>query len=129
MAVWGGDNSQYNVIGEKNTKSKQNNLQTEKIQRDIYYKLCSRFWFKIHKNINPYYDFSQFFSHPQYNAQTDVNDIALIKLSSPATLNDRVSPVCLAASSEVFNGGERCVTTGWGYTDAASKKIRCSSKM
>ncbi|XP_077334448.1 chymotrypsin A-like isoform X2 [Lithobates pipiens] len=62
----------------------------------------------------------RFFSHPQYNAQTDVNDIALIKLSSPATLNDRVSPVCLAASSDVFNGGERCVTTGWGYTDAAT---------
>ncbi|PIO11856.1 hypothetical protein AB205_0136800 [Aquarana catesbeiana] len=59
-------------------------------------------------------------SHPQYNTQTDVNDIALIKLSSPATLNDRVSPVCLAASSDVFNGGERCVTTGWGYTNAAT---------
>ncbi|CAI9598469.1 unnamed protein product, partial [Staurois parvus] len=62
----------------------------------------------------------RFFSHPQYNTQTDVNDIALIKLSSPATLNDRVSAVCLAASSDVFSGGERCVTSGWGYTNAAT---------
>ncbi|XP_077334447.1 chymotrypsin A-like isoform X1 [Lithobates pipiens] len=63
----------------------------------------------------------RFFSHPQYNARTFVNDIALIKLSSPATLNDRVSPVCLAAFSDVFNAGERCLTSGWGYTDAATK--------
>ncbi|CAI9618993.1 unnamed protein product, partial [Staurois parvus] len=63
----------------------------------------------------------KFFSHPQYSDWTKVNDIALIKLSSPASLNDRVSPVCLAASSDVFNEGERCVTTGWGYTNAATQ--------
>ncbi|XP_073468325.1 chymotrypsinogen A-like [Aquarana catesbeiana] len=63
----------------------------------------------------------RFFRHPQYSTQTKVNDIALIKLSSPATLDVRVSPVCLAASSEIFNGGERCVTTGWGYINAATQ--------
>nr|DBA29546.1 TPA: hypothetical protein GDO54_009768 [Pyxicephalus adspersus] len=61
----------------------------------------------------------QVFRHPSYNSQTTSNDITLIKLSSPATYNNRVSPVCLAAGADVFNGGERCVTTGWGYTNAA----------
>ncbi|PIO35921.1 hypothetical protein AB205_0201180, partial [Aquarana catesbeiana] len=63
----------------------------------------------------------RFFGHPQFSEQTIANDIALIKLSSPATLNDRVSPVCLAASSDIFNGGERCVTTGWGYTNGTTQ--------
>ncbi|XP_040190118.1 chymotrypsin A-like isoform X2 [Rana temporaria] len=62
----------------------------------------------------------RFFRHPQYNSQTAVNDIALIKLSSPATLNDRVSPACLAASSDVFGEGESCVTSGWGYTNGVT---------
>ncbi|XP_018423264.1 PREDICTED: chymotrypsinogen A-like isoform X1 [Nanorana parkeri] len=61
------------------------------------------------------------FRHPQYNSVSIINDITLIKLASPATFNNRVSPVCLAAGSDVFNGGERCVTTGWGYTNAATQ--------
>ncbi|CAI9598470.1 unnamed protein product [Staurois parvus] len=58
-----------------------------------------------------------------YNSQTFVNDITLIKLATPATFNIRVSPVCLAASSDVFNGGELCITSGWGYTNAATKTL------
>ncbi|XP_075433306.1 chymotrypsinogen A-like [Ascaphus truei] len=61
------------------------------------------------------------FRHPSYNSFTISNDITLLKLSSAATLTDRVTPVCLAASSDVFNAGLRCVTSGWGYIDAASK--------
>ncbi|XP_018423262.1 PREDICTED: chymotrypsinogen A-like [Nanorana parkeri] len=61
------------------------------------------------------------FRHPQYNSVSIINDITLIKLASPATFNNRVSPVCLAAGVDVFNGGERCVTTGWGYTSAATQ--------
>ncbi|KAM5193887.1 transmembrane protease serine 9-like [Mantella aurantiaca] len=61
------------------------------------------------------------FRHAQYNSLTIVNDITLIKLSSAATFSNRVAPVCLAATADVFNGGERCVTTGWGYTNAATQ--------
>ncbi|MEE6513440.1 hypothetical protein FKM82_021095 [Ascaphus truei] len=61
------------------------------------------------------------FRHPSYSSFTKNNDITLLKLSSAATLTDRVSPVCLAASADVFNAGLRCVTSGWGYTDAATK--------
>nr|DBA29547.1 TPA: hypothetical protein GDO54_009769 [Pyxicephalus adspersus] len=63
----------------------------------------------------------QVFRHPSYSSLTTANDITLIKLSSPATFNTRVSPVCLAGSSDVFNGGERCVTTGWGYVSASTQ--------
>ncbi|KAK5602830.1 hypothetical protein CRENBAI_025103 [Crenichthys baileyi] len=56
------------------------------------------------------------FRHPQYNSYTNNNDITLIKLSSPAQLNMRVSPVCLAETADNFPGGLRCVTTGWGLT-------------
>ncbi|XP_053304494.1 chymotrypsinogen A-like [Spea bombifrons] len=61
------------------------------------------------------------FRHPNYNSYSITNDITLLKLSSAATFNTRVSPVCVAASADAFNGGERCVTTGWGYIDASSR--------
>ncbi|XP_040189612.1 chymotrypsinogen A-like [Rana temporaria] len=61
------------------------------------------------------------FRHPNYNSNTIANDITLIKLATPATYTNRISPVCLAASADVFNGGERCVTTGWGYISASTQ--------
>ncbi|KAE8607869.1 hypothetical protein XENTR_v10011313 [Xenopus tropicalis] len=63
----------------------------------------------------------QVFRHPNYNSFTIANDITLLKLSSPASFSNIVAPVCVASSSDAFNGGERCVTTGWGYVDAASR--------
>ncbi|XP_030645857.1 chymotrypsin A [Chanos chanos] len=59
---------------------------------------------------------SRVFQHPQYNSYTIRNDVTLIKLSSPAQLNTRVSPVCLAGTYDNFPGGLRCVTSGWGLT-------------
>ncbi|MCJ8740271.1 hypothetical protein PDJAM_G00057030 [Pangasius djambal] len=59
-------------------------------------------------------------THPYYNSQNFNNDITLLKLSSPAQLNNRVSPVCLASSSANVAAGTRCVTTGWGKTAFSS---------
>ncbi|KAJ8394937.1 hypothetical protein AAFF_G00040600 [Aldrovandia affinis] len=56
------------------------------------------------------------FTHPEWNPRTINNDISLIKLTTPVVLNTHVSPVCLAASSDVYDGGMRCVTSGWGLT-------------
>lgn len=58
----------------------------------------------------------QVFTHPQWNPYTINNDIALIKLATPARLGTNVSPVCLAESSDVYAAGRTCVTSGWGLT-------------
>ncbi|CAK6970938.1 prostasin-like%2C partial [Scomber scombrus] len=52
--------------------------------------------------------------HPNYDSNTNNNDIALLKLSSPVKFTDYIRPVCLAASSSVFNNGTDSWVTGWG---------------
>lgn len=42
------------------------------------------------------------------------NDIALIKLASPAVLNDKVQPSCVPKSGEILPHDYRCYVTGWG---------------
>ncbi|KAL1007731.1 hypothetical protein UPYG_G00090840 [Umbra pygmaea] len=56
------------------------------------------------------------FKHPNYNGFTINNDITLIKLATPAVLGPRVSPVCVAETNDNFEGGMKCVTSGWGLT-------------
>ncbi|XP_010716220.1 chymotrypsinogen A-like, partial [Meleagris gallopavo] len=58
------------------------------------------------------------FRNPNYSALTIRNDIALIKLATPAQLNARVAPVCLPQATDDFPGGLTCVTTGWGLLNA-----------
>lgn len=58
----------------------------------------------------------QVFKHPGYNGFTINNDILLVKLASPAQINMRTSPVCVAETADNFPGGTRCVTSGWGLT-------------
>ncbi|XP_066574008.1 chymotrypsinogen A [Amia ocellicauda] len=55
-------------------------------------------------------------SHRNYSTYNYNNDIALVKLSSPAQLTNHIQPVCLATSTTNFIAGTRCVTTGWGET-------------
>ncbi|XP_067433231.1 transmembrane protease serine 9-like [Thunnus thynnus] len=52
--------------------------------------------------------------HPNYDSDTNNNDIALLRLSSPVEFTDYIRPVCLAASSSVFNNGTDSWVTGWG---------------
>uniref|UniRef100_A0A673CRP2 Peptidase S1 domain-containing protein n=1 Tax=Sphaeramia orbicularis TaxID=375764 RepID=A0A673CRP2_9TELE len=51
--------------------------------------------------------------HPNYDSNTNDNDIALLRLSSPVTFTDYIRPVCLAASDSVFNSGTDSWVTGW----------------
>ncbi|XP_038224473.1 chymotrypsin-like protease CTRL-1 [Dermochelys coriacea] len=59
-------------------------------------------------------------THPYWKANTMNNDITLLKLSSPAQLGTRVSPVCLATASESLSANPTCVTTGWGQTSGTA---------
>ncbi|KAL2081958.1 hypothetical protein ACEWY4_021776 [Coilia grayii] len=43
-------------------------------------------------------------------------DIALLKLSKPAILNDKVLPVCLPEKDYIVPGNTECYVTGWGET-------------
>lgn len=57
---------------------------------------------------------SQVIRHPGYSSQTNDNDIALLRLSSPVTFTNYIQPVCLAAEGSEFSAGTSCWVTGWG---------------
>ncbi|XP_037373958.1 chymotrypsinogen 2-like [Talpa occidentalis] len=59
---------------------------------------------------------AQVFSHPWFNRRSMNNDIALLKLATPARFSEIVSPVCLPSAQDTFPVGSLCVTTGWGIT-------------
>ncbi|XP_051007611.1 anionic trypsin-2 isoform X1 [Acomys russatus] len=52
--------------------------------------------------------------HPNFSSRTLDNDIMLIKLSSPVTLNARVATVSLPTSCAA--AGTQCLISGWGNT-------------
>ncbi|XP_032086976.1 chymotrypsinogen A-like [Thamnophis elegans] len=56
------------------------------------------------------------FVHPEWDSGKIINDIALIKLATPATFTETVSPVCLTDATDSFKSGDLCVTSGWGKT-------------
>lgn len=64
------------------------------------------------------------FKHPNYNSRTVDNDIALLRLASPATLSDYILPVCLPgremAERVLHLNGTPTVVTGWGMDDLNS---------
>lgn len=55
---------------------------------------------------------AEFIRHPDYNSRSQDNDIMLIKLSQPATLNSYVRPADLP--SECASAGTTCHMSGWG---------------
>uniref|UniRef100_A0A8C3KRR6 Chymotrypsin like n=1 Tax=Calidris pygmaea TaxID=425635 RepID=A0A8C3KRR6_9CHAR len=64
-------------------------------------------------------------TNPNWNPNTLNNDITLLKLSSPAKLGPRVSPVCLAPANLVLPTNLPLVTTGWGrITQAMAPRLQ-----
>ena len=51
-------------------------------------------------------------SHPDYNKPRLSSDIALLQLSSPAKLSERVNPVCLPSHDSDVPTGSTCYITG-----------------
>lgn len=59
---------------------------------------------------------TQAIPHPQYDANTNDNDIALLKLATAATLTDRVQTVALTGPGDaaLVAPGTPATVTGWG---------------
>lgn len=53
-------------------------------------------------------------SHPNYDSTTKDNDVALMKLQSPLSFNQRIGPVCLPNPGLMFQPQQMCWITGWG---------------
>jgi len=69
---------------------------------------------------------SRVIRHPQYSSYNINNDIMLIKLSKPATLNQYVQPVALPTSCAP--AGTMCLVSGWGNTMSSmddGDKLQC----
>ena len=60
-------------------------------------------------------------SHPQYDPETNQNDIAMIKLPSAVTFNDAISPIAFAEGINDFVG-DTGVMSGWGFFDKTNKQ-------
>ena len=64
------------------------------------------------------------FSLQNYDKRTNRNDIALIKLGQPVTLNSKLMPACLPDKDYDPAKSRGCKVTGWGATDGfLSRKI------
>lgn len=68
---------------------------------------------------------SRVIRHPRYSSYNIDNDVMLIKLSSPATLNQHVKTVALPSSCAP--AGTMCKVSGWGNTMSSSESCQNSS--
>merc|ERR1711923_509166 len=53
-------------------------------------------------------------THPGWNHNTLENDIALIELPSPMSLNDYIKPSCMPMAGDTADVNEMVTCTGWG---------------
>ncbi|XP_063599168.1 trypsin epsilon-like [Penaeus indicus] len=60
---------------------------------------------------------SQIIEHPNYQPGNEINDIALVKLSSPVKVSDTVLPVCMPPPKPTY-AGKTATVTGWGTTSS-----------
>nr|XP_021545644.1 serine protease 33-like [Neomonachus schauinslandi] len=60
---------------------------------------------------------AQFITHPEYSAESNRGDIALVQLASPVTFSDLILPVCLPKPGDPLGQGTWCWVTGWGNVD------------
>ncbi|CAL4060273.1 unnamed protein product [Meganyctiphanes norvegica] len=60
---------------------------------------------------------SQIINHPNYQAGAEINDIALLKLSSPVSFRTGVWPVCLPPKVPTY-ANKVATATGWGTTSS-----------
>ncbi|XP_029015648.1 transmembrane protease serine 9-like [Betta splendens] len=66
---------------------------------------------------------NQIIVHPNYNSNTNDNDICLLQLASAVTFTNYIQPVCLAAPGSTFYNGTDSWVTGWGVTSDGSHTV------
>ncbi|CAB1333988.1 unnamed protein product [Coregonus sp. 'balchen'] len=74
---------------------------------------------KVTEGSEQFISSSRVIRHPNYSSYNIDNDIMLIKLSKPATLNTYVQPVALPSSCAP--AGTMCTVSGWGNTMSSSE--------
>ena len=74
------------------------------------------------------YDALEIISHPNYNANSMNNDIALIRVDGPISYNNSTQPVVLMCDQQVDLGvedvGEMSWITGWGDTEGTTNSTQ-----
>lgn len=81
----------------------------------------------VNEGTEQWIDSARLIRHPYYNSQNLDNDIMLIKLSRPATLNSFVQTVALPSRCPVAD--ENCMVSGWGnMSPNGSEFSTCSWK-
>ncbi|CAG9822921.1 unnamed protein product [Phaedon cochleariae] len=60
----------------------------------------------------------RYITHPQYSTTTLTNDIALLELSTPITLNQSAKAAKLPVAGQVVPDNAQLTITGWGATRA-----------
>ncbi|XP_053182903.1 trypsin-2-like [Scomber japonicus] len=81
---------------------------------------------RVNEGTEQFISSSRVIRHPNYSSYNINNDIMLIKLSEPATLNQYVQPVALPTSCAP--AGTMCTVSGWGNTmssTADGDKLQC----
>lgn len=62
--------------------------------------------------------------HPKYDPAKTNNDVAILKLATPLTFNDKVQPACLpAADFKPEAKGAKAVVSGWGKVSGDAKDV------
>ncbi|CAB1441144.1 unnamed protein product [Pleuronectes platessa] len=81
---------------------------------------------RVNEGTEQFISSSRVIRHPNYDSWNIDNDIMLIKLSKPATLNQYVQTVALPSSCAP--AGTMCKVSGWGNTMSSSAngdKLQC----
>ncbi|XP_063312959.1 granzyme A-like isoform X2 [Pelobates fuscus] len=60
--------------------------------------------------------------HPEYNFETNNNDIQLVQLYGTAKLNRNIKTLSIENTENDLKNGTICTTAGWGVTEEGSKK-------